>query len=104
MNQRILLVEDVTALLRVSRCTIDRWVREAREGRGDFVMPFSTPGRRMLWDAHVVEQWLANRNAVASPSKPPPVKSEKQKAKEFNERQEQAAKALERHSRNRKTR
>ena len=100
MNQRILLVEDVTALLRVSRCTIDRWVREAREGRGDFVMPFSTPGRRMLWDAHVVEQWLANRNATASPGKPPPTKSEKQKVKDFNERQERAKVALARHRKN----
>ena len=51
----------------------------------------------MLWDAHVVEQWLANRNATALPGKLPPTKSEKQKAKAFEQRQVDAEAVLNRH-------
>jgi len=98
MDQRILLVEDVTELLRVSRCTIDRWVREAREGKSDFPIPFSQPGRRMLWDAHVMEQWLENRNKAALPIAP--AKSEKQKAREFAARLERARATLRQHGLN----
>ena len=67
MNHRILEIEDVIALFRSSRATIDRWVREARDGKSDFPIPFSPPGRRMLWDAHVIERWLENRNKAAPP-------------------------------------
>ena len=95
MTQRILRIEELLALIPVSRPTIDRWTREAREGKGDFPIPFSAPGRRMLWDAHVVEKWLENRNNVNVPV--PPAKSEKQKAREFAARQKAARRTLARH-------
>ena len=103
MSHRILEVEDVITLFRRSRATIDRWVREARDGKSDFPVPFSAPGRRMLWDAHVIEQWLENRNKAASPVNVPATKTERQKACEFAERQKRARQALERHGINRKT-
>ena len=101
MTQRILRIEELLALIPVSRPTIDRWTREAREGRGDFPIPFSEPGRRMLWDAHVVERWLENRNNATSPAAPP-TKSAKQQAREFAARQEAARQTLEKHGINRK--
>ena len=70
---KIYLMEDLTALLRVSRATIDRWVRETRERRSDFPAPFSLPGRRMLWDAAVIEKWIAERHLASLPNVPPNV-------------------------------
>jgi len=102
MSHRILEVEDVITLFRRSRATIDRWVREARDGKSDFPVPFSAPGRRMLWDAHVIEQWLENRNKAASSFNVHTAKTEKQKTREFAERQQRAKQALERHGINRR--
>jgi predicted DNA-binding transcriptional regulator AlpA len=102
MDQRVLLIEDLIALLRVSRPTLDRWIREAREGKSDFPIPFSEPRRRMLWDAYAVEHWIAHRNQATLPVVSP-IKSEKRQAREYIERQEQALKVLERHGLGRKS-
>jgi len=101
MNKKIFTVENLLEVLPVSRATLDRWIREAREGQSDFPIPFSLPGRRMLWDAHVVEQWIENRHKATSPNVP--AKSEKQKAREFIERQQRAKATLARHGIDRKT-
>ena len=102
MVQRVLLIEDLIALLRVSRPTIERRVREAREGKSDFPIPFSEPRRRMLWDAYAVEQWIANRNQ-ATLSVVSPIKSKKREVREHIERQERALKVLEQHGLGRKS-
>jgi len=103
MDQRVLLIEDLITLLRVSRPTLDRWVREARAGKGDFPMPFSEPQRRMLWDANAVEQWIANRNQATRTtlSNVSPAKQMKRESKNFMDRQEAARQTLALHAANR---
>ena len=98
MNKKIFTVENLLEVLPVSRATLDRWVRDGRNGQSDFPPPFTLPGRRMLWDADVIEQWIANRHKASSPS-PSPAKSEK--AREFAARQERAQQVLGRHGINR---
>ena len=61
-EKRILRIEDLLELIPVSRATFDRWIREARQGISDFPLPFTQPGRRCLWDSHVIEEWIANRH------------------------------------------
>ena len=104
MTHRILLIDDLAALLRESPSTIGRKTNEAKQGLTDFPLPISAPGKRRQWDAHAIEQWLANRANVAPPVVPPvtsPTKSEKQKSRDFAERQRAADAALARHGFNR---
>jgi len=102
MTHRILLIKDLAALLRTSPSTIGRKTNEARQGLTDFPLPISAPGKRRQWDAHVIEQWLANRANVALPVNVPVAKSEKQKSRNFAERQLAADATLARHATNRK--
>jgi len=97
MEHRIFLTSDLVSLLRVSRSTIDRWTREAREGKSEFPVPISAPGRRKFWDARAIEAWLAEKNRAPPQVGVPPGRSEKQKARDFAERQQRAQQALERH-------
>ena len=97
MEHRILLIDDLVALLRLSRSTIDRRTREARDGKIDFPIPISASGQRMLWDINTVEQWLASRNRDSPLVNTLATKSEKQKARDFAERQQRAQQALDRH-------
>ena len=101
MEQRIYLISDLVALLRLSRSTIDRRTREARDGKSDFPLPISAPGQRLLWDKRSVDQWLANRANVAAPVVHA-VTNSPVKARDFAERQKRAAEALARHTINRK--
>ena len=100
--KRILRMEDVLALIPMSRPTIDRWVKESREGLNDFPVPTSRPGRRILFDAQAVEAWIENRNRSSPTVTPPPTKSERKKSKEFTERQARAKVAIARHKNNKK--
>ena len=102
MSHRICTKPDLVLLLRMSGSTIDRRVRDARKGYCDFPIPISAPGQKMLWDAKSVEQWLANRANVAPPVNTPATKTEKQKSRDFAERQLRAQQALERHGLGRK--
>ena len=102
MEQRIYLISDLVALLRLSRSTVDRRVREARSRKSDFPLPISEQGQRLLWDAQAVEQWLAGRNKSPPQVNVIPAKSDKRKSRDFAERQERAQRALERHGFNRK--
>ena len=97
MEHRIYLISDLVALLRLSRSTIDRRTREARKGLTDFPLPISAPGQRTLWDARAIEMWLSEKNRAPPQVNVPPGRSEKQKARDFAERQQRAQQALERH-------
>ena len=99
-RKRILRVEDMLELFPVSGATFDRWLKETMEGINDLApLPFTQPGKRRLWDACVVEQWISNRHQATAPTpSPAPAKSEKQKAKDFNERQERAKTVIARHA------
>ena len=98
MDLQILQIADLTALLGVSRPTIDRWVLETRRGENDFPLPFTQRGRRLLWTKEAVANWINNRQqAVAPPINVPTARQAKAAAKERQRRREATERALERH-------
>ena len=91
-------IENLVELLGVSRATLDRWLAEARRGENDIPLPFSKPGRRMIWTAEAIESWIEHRQSAASMLPvTPKSKNEKQKANEWLVRQQKAQVALEQH-------
>jgi predicted DNA-binding transcriptional regulator AlpA len=99
MTPKILSIDDIRLQLGVSRSTIARWISEARRGLNDFPLPFLPKGRRLLWTATCIENWINNRQA------PPPVKTfasskkRRQESKAFQERQKIAKAVIEKHRR-----
>jgi predicted DNA-binding transcriptional regulator AlpA len=77
---QVLRIEDVVALLRVSRPTVDRWVQESREGKNDFPLPFSAKGRRVLWTADVIQNWIQSKQSAATPPVNVPTTRQRKKA------------------------
>jgi len=94
MTLRILKIDDVTALLKVSRPTVDRWVSESRAGRNDFPVPFSQQRRKVRWTASAIEEWIERRQAAQSPDNVP---TPRQTKKENRHRQERTTAGLQRH-------
>jgi len=103
MEQRIYVISDLVALLRLSRSTIGRRIAAAREGKCEFPLPISAPGQRLLWNARTVEQWLSDNTKPPTPvnANVPIAKSAKQQSRDFAERQLRAQQTLERHRLNR---
>lgn len=64
MTLKVLKVEDVAERLGNSPPTISRWCEESRQGRNDFPLPFSQRGRRRLWTADAIEEWIARRQSA----------------------------------------
>ena len=62
MTQRVLRISEVASTkdkpgrLPVSRATVWRWVAEGR-----FVKPFKLGVNTTVWDADLVDKWLAER-------------------------------------------
>jgi predicted DNA-binding transcriptional regulator AlpA len=104
MTLEILRIEDIMALLKCSRATVDRWLRESREGRNDMPLPFSMKGRRVLFVAETFYDWIRHRQTNALPPVIPSGKERKRQQKEFKQRQESADQTLQRHRQKRKTR
>ena len=78
------------------------WVR--REiAKGTLPKSISNYRCKGRWLESDIDRWLESLSKV-NDAAPVPAKNEKQGAKEFDDRQEQASKVLERHSRNRKQR
>jgi len=64
-------IEDIMRIFRLSRVSIYRRLREAREGRGGLPLPIPTGTKRSLrWNADTVRQFL--QNADSTPPMPPP--------------------------------
>jgi predicted DNA-binding transcriptional regulator AlpA len=103
-EHQILGIEDVAKMLQVSRSTIDRWCEETREGHNDFPCPFSFRGRKQLWTADIIQEWIQRRQSAANPpvNVPTTSKERRQEQKAYQERQRKADQSLERHRRNRK--
>jgi predicted DNA-binding transcriptional regulator AlpA len=103
--QRLLVVEEVLDLLRISRSSLDRLVRQARRegGTGTFPLPVQQgTKKKLLWHMADIERWanyrpvtsVTNVAAVVSPAK------QRQAAKAFQQRQETVQQVLARHGYN----
>jgi predicted DNA-binding transcriptional regulator AlpA len=93
-KHEILLLPEVAERLRVSTATVNRLLSQRRKGEGGFPLPISQFKGRGRWLANDVDGYiesLSNCNGTV------PVKSQKQKAREFIERQKRAQHALEQH-------
>ena len=86
---RLLTQRDVCNLLRITYPTLYRWLKDGR-----FPEPVNGRGRKLLWSPEVVEEWVNARSPVPISV---PTKSEKQKAREFIERQKRAKDTLAKH-------
>jgi len=54
---KILTLDDVVQYFRASKPTVKRWVMLTRSGRGDFPLPVSPKGCRLLWNREDIENW-----------------------------------------------
>jgi predicted DNA-binding transcriptional regulator AlpA len=79
----VLLIKDVMKLLRVSRTTIYRWIRESREGLTDFPLPISAAGRQLRWYAADIERFYTAQHTP--PVEPETIEQECQKCKGYAE-------------------
>ena len=92
MENKILLVDEVAELLRVSQSTINRWSEESRKGNGSFPLPISARGGKRRWSRDSIEAFIDSQTAATSPI---PARKQRRSAKAFQARQERADKALE---------
>jgi predicted DNA-binding transcriptional regulator AlpA len=90
MERKILLIADVTELLRVAPSTIHRWLGQRRKGIGTFPLPVSCWGGKLRWLASDVNKWLAAQSQAATPPIIPTARSNTQDNKDFPERQGRA--------------
>jgi len=91
---RLLTQRDVCDLLRITYPTLYRWLKDGR-----FPAPVNGRGRKLLWSPGAVEEWMNARSPVPISV---PAKSERQKAREFIERQSRAKATLAKHGISRK--
>ena len=96
MEQRILLINEVATLLRVTPSSVYRWLGDRRRGIGTFPLPISQAGGKLRWLASDVEAFLASQSALP-PVHVPTARQAKRNARAFQERQASADKALQRH-------
>jgi len=102
MPHEILLIDQVAARLGVSIATVNRYLAQRRKGQGSFPLPISPFKGKGRWLSSDVDQYIASLSN-ANVSAHVPAKSEKQKAREFIERQQRAKATLARHGIDRKT-
>ena len=98
--ERMLVVEEVLDLLRISRPTLDRYVRQARRGECTFPLPTQLgTKRKRLWNLTDLESWAHCRSPpLVKNAAPITRKQQRQKEKSCQERQAAAHQALaERH-------
>ncbi|MDR0327104.1 MAG: helix-turn-helix domain-containing protein [Planctomycetaceae bacterium] len=92
MEPKILLTDEVAALMRVANVTIYRWLAASRSGQGNFPLPISRRKGKNRWLAADIERYIESQSAGArefvSPAK---------RRKEYQRRQDAAKKALARH-------
>jgi excisionase family DNA binding protein len=88
---RLLTQQEVCELVRISYPTLYRWLKA-----GTFPTPVNGRGRKLLWAQSQIEEWT-NRQSTVTNEVAPPSKTERQKAREFAERQERAHRTLESH-------
>jgi len=94
---KILLIDEVAILLRVTVSTIRRWSSERRKGRGNFPLPISPLGYKCRWRESDIMRFIESQSAppitptVTSPAK------QRQQETDKKRRLEAARVSLERH-------
>ena len=94
MDNRILLVSEVSSLLRVSESTINRWCEDARKGNGCFPAPISARGGKRRWTRDSIEAFIDSQSTVAQTTT---ARKQSRKDKAFAERQAATDRALARY-------
>jgi len=92
MENKILLVDEVAAMLRVSESTINRWLGESRRGENTFPLPVSQAGGKRRWTRDSIDSFIAS--LYVKPQRP--VRQRRRSAKAFAERQNATDRALDR--------
>ena len=62
---RILLIAEVSELLRVSESTINRWMVESRKGENTFPLPVSARGGKRRWTRDSIEAFIDSQTIAA---------------------------------------
>jgi predicted DNA-binding transcriptional regulator AlpA len=96
MEARILLIDEVASLLRVSTSSVHRWLGQRRKGIGSFPLPISSKGGKLRWLSNDIESFLESHSA-SPPQVISPVRQMRRDKKDFQKRQLLAAEALQRH-------
>ena len=94
MENKILLVDEVSALLRVSQSTISRWTDESRKGQNSFPLPVSIRGGKRRWTRDSIEAFIDSQTVATQPAT---ARKQRRSAKAFQERQSATDRALERY-------
>ena len=94
MEPKVLLIDEVASLLRVSHVTIYRWTAESRAGRSNFPAPISRRKGKSRWLASDIERYLASQSSTGIPAN---FVSPAKKQKEYQRRQDAARATLARH-------
>ena len=92
MEPKVLLIDEVAALMRVANVTIYLWLAESRAGQGSFPQPISRRGAKLRWLAADVERYIESQSA-GLPVFVSPVK----RKKDYQRRQDTANAILARH-------
>jgi len=96
MEQRVLLIDEVAILLRISTTTVRRHLAQRRRGIGLFPLPISAQGGKLRWSAECVERYILSQSNTTSPNVCGSAQ-QKRDTKSFAQRQEAARQVLERH-------
>ena len=95
--KRLLTRKELLELLGIGDSTLYRMTKA-----GEFILPVNGQGRKSLFCPDAVEAWVKSRQQpVAQTAATNPTKSERQKSRNFAERQLRAQQSLERHGLNR---
>ena len=94
IEAKVLLIDEVAALLRLSQSTIYRLIAESRVGRGDFPLPISRRRGKNRWLASDIERYLESLSATKAPVN---FVSPAKQQREYRRRQDAAKAALARH-------
>jgi predicted DNA-binding transcriptional regulator AlpA len=96
IEKLVYTIENMMALTGYSRPTINRKCTDTRQGRDDFILPFTKKGHRVLWLASAVHEWInAKQYAAQLPvNAPTNTKQRRKQEREFKERQQKAAERL----------
>lgn len=92
--EKILLIDEIAALMRVAVSTVRRWLGESRRGRGNFPLPISPPGGKLRWREIDILRFI---EAQGTPPVTPAVTSFRRQQRDRKHRAEAARIALERH-------
>ena len=95
-QHEILLLPEVAERLRVSTATVNRLLAQRRRGEGFFPLPLSTFRGKGRWLASDVDAYIESLSGCNTASSVP-AKSDRQKSREFAERQKRARRTLEQH-------